>query len=247
MNISGKILSLWKNNSNPPTLSLVLKLLFYLNIPLKSLLFNSSKIKIEINPLLVKKRNVKENVIKKYPTLPELKKIVNEIILNNPQPPKSLTEISKSLGYVSSYTLSKEFKKEAEIIKERYRKYNDKKRKIKIKTALIKIINNNRNPPPSLGQVLKEIGIKRSILFETIFKDEARIIIQRHQKYKRELKLAKIEITKDKITECFIEFRKIDRVPTRREIGSYIGDNFFAMKPEIYQHYLNLRDNIRQE
>jgi transcriptional regulator with XRE-family HTH domain len=247
MEFSGNILSLWKNTSSPPTLSRVLKLLFYLNIPFKTLLFHSSEIQIDINPLLIKKRDQKENVVKKYPTLSELKKIINEIILNNPQPPKSLTEIAKSLGYVSSKGISKKFKKEAEIIKERYRKYNAKTKEIKIKTALIKIINENRNPPLSFGQVLKEIGIKKSILYETMFKDEVRIIIQRHQNYKREIKLAKIEIKKDKITQCFIDFHKIGRIPNTKEIASFIGDDFFSMNAEVYQHYVNLRDNIQKE
>jgi hypothetical protein len=155
-NIPRRLYSYWKNGQRKASLYSVLKLGYVTSISLNKFFSHEEYImgeKIRRLPQYIYQNNLYKNQ-KKY-EINELKEELRRVIIKNEDknnPPLSLSQITKILGYKKTETLRKKLPHETEIIVNKYKEYiNEKNIKMKddLRSIIIKLMNDGITPSSS--------------------------------------------------------------------------------------------------
>lgn len=107
------------------------------------------------------------------------------------EPPPSLGQVARSLGYVSAQTLRPRFPEICKALAEK-RKRLASSRRTMIEGELRQAIESD--PPIPLNAISEKMGYKSTAMLSTAFPRECREIRQRHEKHAKNQLLAKIEV-----------------------------------------------------
>jgi len=152
----------------------------------------------------------------------KLKAIMNE------DPPVSLCETARRLGFKSTYTLRDKFKEECRTIVKRY----SERKRARDETVRLKLLPFLEDDPPRPLKCIAEIlSISIKELYD-YHRDLAVAISSRHTDYIRECKAQSIEAMKADVRRIIVEIEGRGEYPAVEYILSLI-DSPFAEKPWI--------------
>ncbi|NUH86153.1 TniQ family protein [Bacillus firmus] len=222
----------WKIGKVLPNLGLLLKLLYLFKIDFVRFLVVSPSSLYESIKLPGPK--VKASPRKNKICPEELERGLSEIIKY--EPPLSIKQAAEKLG-VDSSTIRRGFKDKAQIIKSKYECYIRESKNEKVRLHLESVIEKNCYPPPTLGQVFKEIGISGREPYKKLFPKEYQLIKDRYSNYLKDRKEKKELMIKRKITEGILEHLERGDFPHYYKVMESKGLGVHWKHSIAYRHY----------
>jgi len=145
-------------------------------------------------------------------------------------PPPSVTELSKRLGYTSSGSIYYHAPDLARDLAEKYALHKRAQHLEKMQNVLENVLQKNEYPPPSMREVAKREGYSVQLLART-FPKLTRAISNRYKEYRHNLKASRTEKLRQKVRQVALQLDEQGIEPTGAAIAKCLS------KPKlILQH-----------
>ncbi len=214
--ISPTLLRSWIRGKAIPTLGKLLRITYSLEIPLLEFLLKDIDEltgNIQFTPQKIK--NKSHQRIYKRVNKEQLRKALEEII--EQEPPLSLTEVTKYVGYTAQ-TLRSHFPQLCLQIKERYalhkKDYHLKEIEAALKAAL------KQEPPPSVSSISKVVGYKNPGYLYQLLPELCKEIARRYKEYKKAGGVKKIENLCQEVQKVAHELHREGKKPTEPRVAA---------------------------
>ncbi|MBD2461658.1 TniQ family protein [Oscillatoria sp. FACHB-1407] len=145
---------------------------------------------------------------------------LKEALLENPPP--SVTELSKRLGYASSGPLYYHASSLSYALAEKHLDYERVRRFEKMRSILESTLQKEECPPPSMQDVARQEGFSVQLL-TTTFPELSRAISDRHKEYRQMLKTVRIEKLRQEVKEVAFQLNKQGIEPTRTNVSNCLS------------------------
>jgi len=189
LNLKPQAITDWQRGMLSPRVETLLHMCRLLSISPKQLFFESSD-----NPIVTHSR-WKAPIDRPHPTMmrlvsdsEEALRGLEEELASDEEPPPSLQEAARRLGYRSKSSLYKRFPELAYAITAKHQKYQrpqptQKMSADELRQALEAVLVSDEEPPPSLPAVAQHLGYQSTSSLRSRFPELSQAIIAKYQKY----------------------------------------------------------------
>jgi TniQ len=157
-------------------------------------------------------------------------------------PPPSLVEVAKRLGYKRNTVLYYHSSDLCKAIAARYEEYKKAKKIDKLKLILEEVLANQEYPPPSMQEVVKRFGISFQN-FKLYFPELCSAISSRYDSYCQEESQKRKEKVRQEVRQVAIKLNAEGIKPTNHWIAKYLTTPATILQKEA----ITAAKEIRQE
>jgi AraC-like DNA-binding protein len=201
----------------------------------------------DINKLLIPAQKEPRKVIRTVYKLNMSDEVLHTLKISlTENPPPSLIEVAKRLGYGKGDTLYNYSSDLCRAINDRYVKYTNTKRLDNQKLILETVLANQDYPPPSMQEVARNADI-HYVTFKRNFPELCAAISARYSSYRHEESKKRLEKIAHEIREIALKLNAEGLEPTTKLIESHFKTRAVRREKKVIEIIRQIRQELGWE